>query len=145
MNILSSKIYMQIDIFCITICYMEFFDRVKNLVRLRGTTIEYIVGRADMSLSSYNTLRRRNTAPRADEALKIAAELGTTVEYLLTGKEASSINIHDIRLFGIARKWQSTLEDLETLSPELATQLSLTIHVAAGQGKMLIEETGTER
>ena len=81
----------------------------------------------------------------ADEALKIAAELGTTVEYLLTGKEASSINIHDIRLFGIARKWQSTVEDLETLSPEVATQLSLTIHVAAGQGKMLIEETGTER
>ena len=64
---------------------MDFFERVKNLVRLKGTTIEYIVRKAGLALSSYNTLRTRGNLPRADEALIIAQELETTVEYLLTG------------------------------------------------------------
>jgi transcriptional regulator with XRE-family HTH domain len=50
-------------------------------------TIETAVGQAGLSLASYNAYRRHDNLPRADEAQKIAAALGTTVEYLVTGKE----------------------------------------------------------
>jgi len=65
--------------------YIEFYERVKSLVKSKKTTIEYVVGEAGLSLASYNAYRRHENLPRADEALKIAQVLGTTVEYLLTG------------------------------------------------------------
>jgi transcriptional regulator with XRE-family HTH domain len=50
-------------------------------------TIETAVGEAGLSLASYNAYRRHENLPRADEAAKIAAALGTTVEYLVSGKD----------------------------------------------------------
>jgi len=66
--------------------YITFYERVKSLVKSKKTTIEYVVGEAGLSLASYNAYRRHENLPRADEALKIAQVLGTTVEYLLTGE-----------------------------------------------------------
>jgi transcriptional regulator with XRE-family HTH domain len=66
--------------------YIDFYDRVKSLVKAKKTTIEYVVGEAGLSLASYNAYRRHENLPRADEALKIAQVLETTVEYLLTGE-----------------------------------------------------------
>jgi len=65
--------------------YLNFYERVKTLVKSKKTTIEYVVGEAGLSLASYNAYRRHENLPRADEALKIAQVLGTTVEYLLIG------------------------------------------------------------
>lgn len=65
---------------------IDFYERVKSLVKSQKTTIEYVVGEAGLSLASYNGYRRHDNLPRADEALKIAQVLGTTVEYLLTGE-----------------------------------------------------------
>jgi hypothetical protein len=65
--------------------YIDFYERVKALVKSKKTTIGYVVGEAGLSLASYNAYRRHENLPRADEALKIAQVLGTTVEYLLTG------------------------------------------------------------
>jgi len=65
--------------------YLDFYERVKSMVKSKKTTIEYVVGEAGLSLASYNAYRRHENLPRADEALKIAQVLGTTVEYLLTG------------------------------------------------------------
>ena len=36
----------------------------------------------------YNGWRRRNSYPRADEAVRIAQNLGVTVEYLVTGEDS---------------------------------------------------------
>jgi len=69
---------------------MSFFDRVKKGARHVPTTIEYVVGRAGLSLSSYNSMRRDGRLPRADEATIIARELGTTVEYLVTGENVKA-------------------------------------------------------
>jgi len=44
---------------------------------------------AGLTRGSYNTYRRRGLLPRADEAVAIAAALGTTVEFLVTGKTSA--------------------------------------------------------
>ena len=64
---------------------LDFYERVKSLAKTKKTTIEYVVGEAGLSLASYNAYRRHENLPRADEALKIAKTLGTTVEFLITG------------------------------------------------------------
>ena len=66
---------------------LEFYGRVKSLVKTNKTTIEYIVCKAGLSLASYNAYRRNKNLPRADEAVRIAQALGTTVEYLVSGNE----------------------------------------------------------
>jgi hypothetical protein len=65
--------------------YIDFYERVKSLVKAKKTTIEYVIGEAGLSLASYNAYRRHENLPRADEALKIAQALDATVEFLLTG------------------------------------------------------------
>jgi transcriptional regulator with XRE-family HTH domain len=67
--------------------FIEFYDRVKSLVKINKMTIENVVNQAGLSLSSYNAYRRHENLPRADEAQKIAYALGTTVEYLVTGED----------------------------------------------------------
>lgn len=64
---------------------IDFFERVKTLAKAKKTTIEYVASEAGLTLASYNAYRRHENLPRADEALKIAQTLGTTVEYLVTG------------------------------------------------------------
>jgi transcriptional regulator with XRE-family HTH domain len=66
---------------------VDFYERVKKLAKVNKMTIETAVGQAGLSLASYNAYRRHENLPRADEAQKIAAALGTTVEYLVTGKD----------------------------------------------------------
>ena len=70
--------------------FIDFYARVKSLAKAKKTTIEYVAKQAGLSLASYNAYRRHKNLPRADEALKIAQALGTTVEYLITGNEQES-------------------------------------------------------
>jgi transcriptional regulator with XRE-family HTH domain len=65
---------------------IDFYERVKKLAKANKMTIETAVGQAGLSLASYNAYRRHENLPRADEAQKIAAALGTTVEYLVPVK-----------------------------------------------------------
>ena len=67
---------------------MDFYERVKILAKTKAVTIESVANSAGLSIDSYNSYRRHNNLPRADEAVKIAQALGTTVEYLVTGKES---------------------------------------------------------
>jgi transcriptional regulator with XRE-family HTH domain len=62
-----------------------FYERVKKLAKANKMPIETAVSKAGLSLASYNAYRRHENLPRADEAQRIAAALGTTVEYLVTG------------------------------------------------------------
>jgi hypothetical protein len=67
---------------------MDFFDRVKDLVKQKTTfTLRAFVESIGLNYETYYSGKRRVTLPRADEAQKIAATLGTTVEYLVTGKD----------------------------------------------------------
>lgn len=73
------------DIMCV-----DFFERVKQEVRLRNLTIEAVAMEAGLSRGSYYTYQRRGLMPRADEAVKIAQALGVSVEYLVTGESTAS-------------------------------------------------------
>ena len=67
---------------------MNFFERVKTLVKLRTkTTLRGFIESLGINYETYYSGRRLNNLPRADEAYKIAQALNTTVEYLVTGQE----------------------------------------------------------
>jgi transcriptional regulator with XRE-family HTH domain len=46
-----------------------------------------VILQTDIKQSTLSTWRTENTYPRADDAVKIAAALQTTVEYLVTGSD----------------------------------------------------------
>lgn len=112
---------------------MDFFDRVKEEVRRSATTIEYVVGKAGLKRGSYNTLRRENRLPRADEALIIARELDTTVEYLLTG-ENKTIGKN---MSGLILRDDTGLE--RQLDGDLCLIPVLSQKAAAGRGQAMID------
>jgi hypothetical protein len=67
---------------------MDFFDRVKDLVKQRTTfTLRSFIESMGFNYETYYSGKRRVTLPRADEALRIAQALNTSVEYLVSGKE----------------------------------------------------------
>jgi transcriptional regulator with XRE-family HTH domain len=75
-------------LFFAEIVYMDFYDRVKQLAKEnKGLSIQEFVLSIGLNHDSYYSLRRDGNLPRADEALKIARALGTTVEYLCTGAD----------------------------------------------------------
>jgi hypothetical protein len=71
---------------------MDFYDRIKDLVKKSGTTIETMLNNVfpeddpeKLSLGSYNTLRKRGNLPRANQAARIAQYLNVSVEFLVFG------------------------------------------------------------
>lgn len=119
---------------------MDFFDRVKTGARDNSTTIKYVVEKAGLKLGSYNTLRRENRLPRANEVLVIAKELGTTVEYLLTGEV-----ITDKKESGLERGSSSLTSPLKVLKvseigPRQFRVPLLNQKVSAGHGTDLVED-----
>jgi transcriptional regulator with XRE-family HTH domain len=66
---------------------MDFYDRVKELAKKRGQTVQELVMSMDMNLDSYYTMKKSGNLPRADEAVTLARELGVSVEYLVTGEK----------------------------------------------------------
>jgi transcriptional regulator with XRE-family HTH domain len=75
--------------------YIDFYERVKFCVKKNKTTIEYVVGQAGLSLASYNSYRRYENLPRADEAYIIAQTLGTSVEFLVSGNNPTLLTADD--------------------------------------------------
>jgi hypothetical protein len=68
---------------------MDFYKKVKNYVKMSNTTIEdfiSIVFGGHKDRDSFNGWKRRNVLPRADEALKIAKAMSTTIEELIDGE-----------------------------------------------------------
>jgi transcriptional regulator with XRE-family HTH domain len=76
---------------------MDFFNRVKRLAKKQGVTIEYVVNAAGLSLNTYNSYKKAGNLLRADEAVKMAKILDTTVEFLVTGvvDDIRDLNMRD--------------------------------------------------
>lgn len=66
---------------------MSFWNRVEHLRREQNTSYRWLALKMGISETTVSSMRHSNTEPRATEAVKIAAALGTTVEYLSTGQE----------------------------------------------------------
>lgn len=65
----------------------DFYERVKTLAKSQNKNLRELIESCSMNYDSYNSYKRYGNLPRANEAVAIADALGTTVEYLVTGKE----------------------------------------------------------
>lgn len=61
-----------------------------------------------------NWVGKKGAIPNAERAVSLANALGTTVEYLVTGKDDSS-TFEDRSLIELARKYKKVLSDLEDM------------------------------
>ena len=68
----------------------DFYERVKQLAKSQNVTVRVMIEECGMNYDSYNSCRRYGNLPRADEAVRIAKALNTTVEYLVTGNSTGS-------------------------------------------------------
>lgn len=66
---------------------MEFYENVKKLVKINNLTLRTFIESLGINYDTYNGQKRLGNLPRADEAVKIAKALNTSVEYLVTGEE----------------------------------------------------------
>lgn len=66
--------------------YLDFYERVKNCSKEQNRTVRSVIESCNINYDSYNSYKRYGNLPRTDEAIAIAETLGTTVEFLVTGK-----------------------------------------------------------
>ena len=67
---------------------MSFWENVEILRKEQNTTYRWIASKMGVSETTVSSMRKANTEPRASQAVKIAEALDTTVEFLVTNKEA---------------------------------------------------------
>lgn len=65
----------------------DFYERVKVLSKSQNRNLRELIESCGINYDSYNSYKRYGNLPRANEAVAIADALGTTVEYLVTGKD----------------------------------------------------------
>jgi len=69
---------------------MDFYARVKHLVKESNLSLQEFLFSVGIKQSSYYSLQQAGNLPRADEALAIAQALGVTVEYLVSGNNPNT-------------------------------------------------------
>ena len=67
---------------------MDFYERAKELAEKQNLSLISLLESLDINYETYKSAKRMNNLPRANEAVKIAQALHTTVEYLVTGEES---------------------------------------------------------
>jgi transcriptional regulator with XRE-family HTH domain len=87
---------------------VDFYDRVKQLAKEnKGLSVQEFILSIGLNHDSYYSLRRAGNLPRANEALKIAQALGTSVEYLVSGLEPANSKaavLNELQAFIDARR-----------------------------------------
>lgn len=66
---------------------MDFYENVKKLTKKHGLQLIPLLESLGINYSTYKGYKQLGNLPRADEAVKIAKALNTSVEYLVTGEE----------------------------------------------------------
>ena len=99
----------------------DFWLRVDEELNYLGKNRTYLANICDFSLTNFNLGLKRGSTPSADTAVKIAAVLGVTVEYLVNGtNNSNSAKNHEeeqnqLRLY---RKHSEIIKKCEELSSE---------------------------
>lgn len=87
---------------------MDFYERVKQLVKTETSlSLKSFIESLSINYETYNGQKRHDNMPRADEAVKIANALNTTVEYLVTGKDSDTYR----------QKYEKLVSDIKNLLP----------------------------
>jgi len=86
---------------------MDFWSRLKNEIKTKNTTQEWIAGKIGVPLSTFRKWMTRKTYPDIREGVEIAKLLETTAEYLVTGATLENINDTERKLILAYRKLNS--------------------------------------
>ena len=87
---------------------MDFWIRLKNEIKAKNTTQEWIAGQIDVPFGTFRKWMTRKTYPNLKEGTEIAKLLNTSAEYLITGTEPEGLNNTERKLVTIYRKLSST-------------------------------------
>jgi len=86
---------------------MDFWIRLKNEIREKNTTQEWIAGKIGVPLSTFRKWMTRKTYPNIQEGIEIAKLLGTSSEYLVTGTEPEGLSNDERKMVNTYRKLSS--------------------------------------
>jgi len=86
---------------------MDFWGRLKNEIKAKNTTQEWIAGKIGVPLSTFRKWMTRKTYPDIREGVGIAKLLETSAEYLVTGITPENLNDAEQKLIRVYRKLSS--------------------------------------
>jgi transcriptional regulator with XRE-family HTH domain len=86
---------------------MDFWNRLKNEIKDKNTTQEWIAGKIGVPLSTFRKWMTRKTYPDIREGIEIAKLLETSAEYLVTGITPENLNDTEQKLIRAYRKLSS--------------------------------------
>jgi transcriptional regulator with XRE-family HTH domain len=86
---------------------MDFWIRLKNEIKAKNTTQEWISGKIGVPLSTFRKWMTRRTYPNLKEGVEIAKLLETSAEYLVTGIESQGLSEPEQKLISGYRKLNS--------------------------------------
>jgi len=87
---------------------MNFWIRLKNEIKAKNTTQEWIAGQIGVPFGTLRKWLTRKTYPNLKEGIEIAKLLGVSVEYLVTGTEPEGLDSSERKLITAFRKLNST-------------------------------------
>jgi len=87
---------------------MDFWIRLKNEIKVKNTTQEWIAGKISVPLSTFRKWMTRKTYPNLKEGTEIAKLLGVSAEYLVTGTEPEGLNNSERKLVNAYRRLSSS-------------------------------------
>jgi len=81
--------------------------RLKNEIKAKNTTQEWIAGQVGVPFGTFRKWMTRKTYPNLEEGIKIAKLLGVSAEYLVTGTEPEGLDSSERKLITAYRKLSS--------------------------------------
>jgi transcriptional regulator with XRE-family HTH domain len=72
-----------------------FWENVKKEIKLQNTTQEWVAKKAGVSFNTFQGWISKAIYPRVNEAVRIAAALNTSIEYLVRGTVKDNTRIID--------------------------------------------------
>ena len=83
---------------------MDFWTRLRNVIKEQNTTQEWIAGKIGVPLSTFRKWITRRTYPDLREGVEIANLLEVSAEFLVTGIDQEGLNAEEIKLINAYRK-----------------------------------------
>ena len=87
---------------------MDFWIRLKNEIKVKNTTQEWISGKIGVPLSTFRKWMTRKTYPNLKEGAEIAKLLDISAEYLITGTAPEGLDDNERKLLNSYRKLSIT-------------------------------------
>ena len=86
---------------------MDFWSRLKNEIKAKNTTQEWIAGKIGVPFGTFRKWMTRKTYPDIREGIEIAKLLETSAEYLVTGVTQENLSDTERKLIRTYRKLSS--------------------------------------